>query len=84
MEHSPAYHHALEAVAAHDEATDRLVTQTQRSNMIGLTRALHAAADARKGRYANEALNLSMTSKRMWHYVKAIAATLPQKDLIGE
>lgn len=80
MKHSPAYRHALDAVAAHDEATDRLVAQTQRSNLIGLDRALYAAKDACKGRYANEALNLSMTSKRMWHYVKTIAATLPRKQ----
>lgn len=65
MKHSPAYHHALNAVAGYDAATDRLVRINAQSNIIALDKTLRAIRRSTNGNRSATVLLLSLVSDRI-------------------
>lgn len=77
MRHSPAYRHALDAVAGYDATLDRLVRLTAATDLTALDHAIKCAGDHSA---SNAALKLSMTASRMWRAAAEIKLTLPSKQ----
>lgn len=65
MKHSPACHHALNAVAGYDAATDRLVRINAQSNIIALDKALNVVRADKRGSHAKSAALLAMVAERI-------------------
>lgn len=77
MRHSPAYRHALDAVAGYNATLDRLVWLTAAIDLKALDNAIECFSDPSA---SNAALKLSMTASRMWRAAAEIKLTLPSKQ----